>query len=411
MTKKANLLIIALFFLFFISPLHPQEHYDVITSIEVIGLSRTRPHVAIQPLERFLGLERTAFDQNDVFAVIIDMGILDPVSAELIENEDGLILLVTVEEKWSIFPLPLVIASSGEFNAGIFLLDTNAFGMRDMVVLGGMYGSFGWSAMAMYNQTPRSEVLPGWNVFFIYGRQEREAANRNEEIYSRYAVDQLRFSLGFNYLFFDLVTGSLSFSYSDLRLRETDEVLAPPEDGASLLGISPGISMRQSSWDGFFLSQQVISLEYSYNYAISGNSFHQVEFRGIYEQPLFPGFRLNIRSGGVWKSTLEPLFEEGPQKAQVSILPRNYSARHYAGLSLGAEKHLYRARWGTISAQSAWQGVFSHGPVLDSQFDHGPSIGIHFYLSRLALPAMGANIGYNINSGLFQFTFTMGMSF
>ena len=209
----------------------------------------------------------------------------------------------------------------------------------------------------------------------------------------------------------DLVTGSFALSYSNINLRETDNTFNAPENGATLMGFNPGITLRQSNWDGFFLSQQSISFQYGYNYAFFGSSFHQVEFRGVYEQPLLPGFRLSIRSGGVWKSTSEPLFEEGPQKAQVNILPRNFSALHYAGMSLGLEKQLYRVRWGALSAQGAWQAVFSHGPVSDSQFDHGPSIGIVFYLSRLALPAMGGNFAYNINSGLFQFGFSIGISF
>ena len=159
------LVITALFFLFPVSKLLPQDHTGIISSIEVIGLNRTRPHIVTQPLEKFLGLERTAFDQNEVFAVIMDMGILEPISAELVDNEDGLTLLVTVMERWAFFPLPLIIARSGEFNAGIFVLDNNAFGLRDTAVIGGMYGSFGWSAMAMYNYNPRSNGLPGGHIF------------------------------------------------------------------------------------------------------------------------------------------------------------------------------------------------------------------------------------------------------
>ena len=390
--------------------LYPQENIYEITAIEVIGLKRTKPYVAEYPLEKFLGLERSAFDPNEVFAVVKDTGILEPISAELIETEDDLILRVTVLEKWTFFPLPLIIFGSGEANFGLFLLDTNAFGQRDIAAIGGAYGSYGWSAITFYSHTPKRNGLPGWNGMFMYGRQERKDADRDEKIHRRYSTDQLRFSLGLNYLFMELITGSITLSYSDISLKNNDDILNPPNNGATHLSVNPGLSLRNSSWDGFFLSQRSISMIYSYNYAISGSSFHQLEFRGTYEQSLVPGFRLNIRSGGVWKSTSDPLFEEGPQIAQVAILPRNFSARHYAGFSTGLEKHLYKARWGTLSIQGSWQGIFSYGPISDFEFNHGPAGGLNFYLSRLALPAIGGVIAYNINSGLFQLTFNMGMS-
>ena len=377
----------------------------------MVGLQRTKPHTARYPLEKFLGIERSAFDPNEVFAVIKDIGILEPISAELIETEDDLTLHVIVEEKWTIFPLPLVMASSGGTNFGLFFLDLNAFGQRDMAAIGGAYGSFGWSAMAAYNHTPRQNGLPGWNTFFMYGRQEIETTDKDEKIYSKYTADQLRFSLGLNYLFLEFITGYISFSFVDISLQKTDDTFNPPENGATILSFTHGLSLRHRSWDGFFLSQKSISLRYNYNLAFSGSSFHQLELRGTYEQSLIPGFRLNIRSGGVWKSTSDPLFEEGPGKAQISILPRTFSALHYAGFSAGLEKHLYKFRWGTLSVQGSWQGVFSYGSISDFEFNHGPTAELNLYLSRLALPAMGGGIAYNMNSGLFQFSFNIGMSF
>ena len=392
-------------------PLFSAEQIDRITSIEVIGLSRTKPHIAEYPLERFLNLERSDFDENEVFAVIINTGILDPVSAELIESEDGLILMVTVREKWAFFPLPLVLTGSGGTSYGLFLIDSNAFGVRDIVALGGTYSSDGWSAMLMYNHTASSSGLPGWNSMFMYGRQEVNDVDKDEVIHRMYVTDRLRLSVGLNYSFMEFFTGSFAVSFTDISLNNNNNALNPPETGAAYIGINLGASIRQSGWDGFFLSQQSFSLGFNYNHLISGTPFFQADFRGVYEQPLVPGFRLNIRTGGVWKSTSNPLFEEGQQKAQVSILPRNYSALHYAGISIGLEKSLFKTSWGMLSIKGSWQAVLSHGLISDFEFNHGPSCEIQFYLSRLALPAIGGGIAYNMNSGLYQFNFSLGMSF
>ncbi|GHV86110.1 hypothetical protein AGMMS50230_17180 [Spirochaetia bacterium] len=392
-----------------------------ITSIEVIGLKRTKPHVARYPLEQFLGREGADLNLNEVEAAVRNTGILEPVLVELAKAADsgadgGLALRVTVEEKWSIFPVPLVMAGSGETSFGLFLADTNAFGLRDQAVLGGIYGSSGWRAMAMYNLTADRRGLPDFTSLVMYNRRERKDSDREKRIYRQYTADELRLSLGLQYPFTRHLSGSITTSFTSISLARNDPpqvstLVEIPERGAKLLALGPVLTLRYSTWDGFLLSQQSLSLRYSYSFALEGTSLQTVEFQGVYEQSLTPGFRLFVRSGALWKTGEDPLMEEGPQKAQVDILPRQFSARQYAGFSAGLEKYLFKAKYGTLSVLGAWQGVFSRGPISGTEFDHGPSGGIRFYLSRLALPALGAGVAYNMNSGLFQFTFSLGMGF
>jgi hypothetical protein len=389
---------------------------ESITSIEVTGLKRTKPHIARYPLEQFLGQDAETLDFNDVMAAVKDTGVLEPVKVELEETAGGFILRVEVEEKWSFFPFPLVIGGSGGNTFGLFLADTNAFGIRDQAAVGAMYGSSGFLAVAFYNHTPNRKGMPGWTSLFIYNRHEREDADRNEKIHRRYSADELDFSFRLNYPFTDHITGSTGLSFSGTSLRESADALNQPE-GALLIGFSPGFSLRYSSWDGYRLSQRSLSLGYTYNLAISGSSFHQGEFRGIYEQSFIPGFRINLQSGGVWKFSadgdLNPLYEEGPHRAQVDILPRKSSARQYAGFSAGLEKYLVKIKWGTLSVRGSWQCVIAQGPLSDeeAEFSHGPSGGLSFYLSRLAIPALGIGLAYNVSTGIYQFSFNIGTGF
>gem|GEM_PF-817644 len=402
----------AIFAVFCAFPLYSQESFvpsGYISSIEIIGLKRTKNHVAQHPLEKFIGRETLSLDLNEVYAVVKDTGILEIVSAEFIETEEGIVLRLIVKEKWALFPVPLVLAGSGGSNFGFFLVDRNAFGLMDQAVIGGMYGTGGITAVAMYNHAPNQKGQPGWNSLFMYGRREREDQDKDEKTQRLYTTDQLRFSFGLYYPFTEHFTGSVAASFSHISLQK--ENLNPPPDGAILLGFTPGFSLRSSDWDGYLLSQQSLSLTYHYNYALQGTSYHQTELRTVYEKSLVPGFRLAFRGGAVWTPGSDPLNEGGPQKAQVDILPRHFSARHYAGFSAGLEKYLVKFRMGTLSILGSWQGVYYDGPVSGKEFNYGPSGGLRFYLSQIALPAMGANIAYNMNSGLFQFSFYMGMDF
>ena len=412
---------------FCVLPLHSQDSEDsfhrelpgisgTIISIEVTGLKRTKPHIARYPLEKFLGREGSTLDLNEVKAAVKDTEILEPVVVELTETEGGLILRVTVEEKWSLFPVPLVMGGSAGYDFGLFLADTNAFGMRDTAALGGMYGSAGWLLMTMYNHTPNRKGLPGWNGFFMYTRREHEDSDRKEKIHRRYTADALHFSLGLNYPFTGSITGFVSVSFTGISPKKNDNAFNNPEKEVMYLGLTPGFALRFINWDGYLLSQKGFTLRYSYNMGIYGSSFHELEFQGVFEQSLIPGFRFNLRNGTVWKfdssgDLSEPLLEDGPSKAHVDILPRKFSAMQYIGFSAGLEKYLYKNRWGTLSILGSWNCVFSRGPISGFEFDNGPSGGIRVYLSRLAIPALGAGIAYNLNSGLFQFYFSIGMSF
>jgi hypothetical protein len=135
-----------------------------------------------------------------------------------------------------------------------------------------------------------------------------------------------------------------------------------------------------------------------------------LSFRGIFEKSIVPGFRTSIRSGLLWEPLVPVLFESPPSAAEVAILPRSFSARHYAGLSLGLEKYLFTMSFGTCSVLTAWQMVYSHGSILKDQFDYGISGAVFFYMSKLAIPALGVGAAYNIPAEYFQFSFSLGMS-
>jgi outer membrane protein assembly factor BamA len=69
-----------------------------ITAISISGLKRTKPYIVERLLQKFIGRNAADVDINEVIAVIESTGILEPVSVELIDNQDGsgITLLVTI---------------------------------------------------------------------------------------------------------------------------------------------------------------------------------------------------------------------------------------------------------------------------------------------------------------------------
>jgi outer membrane protein assembly factor BamA len=385
-------------------------HSAVISSIEIIGLKRTRPHIARYPLERFLGVAASELDGNAVKAAVIDTGILEPLEVEVIPVDgENAVLRVTVNEKWSIIPFPIFSAQSGGYSGGLFLADANAFGRRDQAAVGGFYGSGGWSLAAFYNATPDRKV-PGWTTAFSYRQDERKDLNSKGETLRRFKNEKLDTRAGIYYSFSEYLIASLDFSYGQVRLLKDADPLARPEDGARYLELAPRLGLRTSKWDGYLLSVKSASLSYKWHWGLQGDSFHQVEFDGVFQHSLVPGFRFNLRGAVLYSPRAPVLFESGPQVSGTGLLPAMYSAQSYGGISAGFEKYLFKFKYGTISALAGWQTVLADGPLSGRESGYGPAGGLSLYLSRLALPGLSFALGYNIKTRLPQFSFNMGMS-
>ncbi|MCL2832039.1 MAG: hypothetical protein FWD78_02615 [Treponema sp.] len=408
----------AVFFILTLTGLQPLQSQQTpnrkITSIEFVGLWRTKPEIAKYPLEKFLGADSSTLDLNEVNAAVRETNVLEPQSIELIDTDSGVILRITVIDKWSIFPIPVVAWGNGGYSLGLFLTDTNFLGIQDMAVLGGSFGTGGWIALAMYSHTPNKKNMPGWNAFLMGGLRNRADTDKFGYLARRYSIYMLRSSFGMQYPFTGYLSAGAAVNFTNIALTANSSPYNPPRSGAMMIGLSPALSLHTSSWDGVLLSRKILSLEYSFQIGLVNPSYHLLSLAAVFQQPFLPGFRMNLRCGASYRTFMDfgtdLLFEDSPSAAQIDILPGSYVARNYAGFSAGLEKSLFTMRWGTLSVQACWQAVFSYGPVSGYDFNNGPSASIQFYLSRLALPAMGFGINYNMNSGMLQYGLNMGVS-
>jgi outer membrane protein assembly factor BamA len=400
--------------LFFRLPFLPAQDIDAppakgITGILVTGLKRTRPQVAQEALRKFIGQDAAHVDLNEVRAAILDTGILEPLNVEILDSEEGALIRAEVRDKWSIFPIPVFFIGSGGFQAGAAFFDANALGLNQKAVVMGMYRSNGWMVYGMYSVPPQGS--PGWTLSGAFSRNEREDQDQEENALRRFNLDSVNTLGALNFRFTGILDFSLHFGYTGQFLRETEDPLRAPDRDAQGLRAGAGFSLKKTGWDGYLLSEKSASLGYTRFFGLDSPSFHSLRFDGTFQQSIFPGFRTDLRSGLLYEPETGTLFESGPGSARVNILPRSFSARHYAGFSLGLEKYLYKFSFGTLSLLAAWQMVYSYGPVLGGQFDQGLATSMSLYLSKLAIPALGMGVAYNLTRKEFQFYFSMGVSF
>ena len=390
------------------------QNENTITSISIVGLKKTKLYVMERYLQKYLGRTESDIDINDVYATIKSTGVLEPISIEIIDNQTGKgkTLLITVREKWTIFPMPYFAINSGNWSVGGVIAETNAFGLMDMVNLGGGYGSDSWSVNLMYMKMPKAVGDFGFTVLGMFmNRNTENTEQTGNDVLRQFNSITLNPKVSVSYKLTELIIAGFDVSYHYVKLTDMDNPVNAPEDGIHALGLSPHFSIRKSRWDGFLISEKSISLGYNYRFIIGADDAQSVSLNCIFSHPIIPGFLATAKAGLLYSTpSVSPFFESMPI-SPVKILSSNYSALNYAAASLGLEKYLFKFSFGTISLAGAYQVVYSDGVFLKHQFDHGPVVTAQMYFSRLAFPALGLGTAYNVDKSFFQLAANFGFSF
>jgi hypothetical protein len=318
-----------------------------------------------------------------------------------------------VRDKWSVFPIPIAGISSGGWNAGGVMIDANAFGVKDTIMAMGLFGGGVITTSVMYINSPDDIGKFGWNVMGFFSLQENENTDQTgRQTLRRYNSMSIHPLVGLSYLLSEHIVPSLSLSYQYVTLRDTENPINDPENGVHGITLSPSVIIRDTStWDGYFLNENQITAKYDLSFIINGGNAHSFSINTAFNHSFIPGFRFTAKGGAFFATpSASPFFELSPSSI-VNILPTSYSARNFAGLSTGLEKYLFKFSQGTVSLSAAYQVVYSHGDLSAHQFDHGPTVMLLMYFSRLALPAVGLGGAYNASKNAWQYAFNVGMSF
>ncbi|GMO24406.1 MAG: hypothetical protein Ta2B_03790 [Termitinemataceae bacterium] len=391
------------------------EQEFIVNKINITGLKRTKMYVAMAPLEKYRGMDSRQIKINDVIAAIEDTGILAIVNAEFVRNETGGTSIdITVHDKWSIFPIPLVFWSSEGFGIGGTFADTNAFGINDKMALALLFTDESWMIHLMYSHTA-AKGMPGFSFNGGYNDSTSEHTDQTgANIYSRYRQRGIDAGIGVTYPVNEILSTSLRLGFDDKWNvdinSESKTGINPPLDGRISLQISPGISFRKANWDGKFLLERGLNAHYSCNIGFDSDTIHSFRLTGIFEHSIVSGFRFFSRAG-LRIATESPLeMENKAQSVNVDILNGSYTARNFAAAAAGFEVALFTLKIGTVSALANYQAVYSQGIKYGGQIDHGFSSGLRLYMRSLAIPAMGLLINYNVDKNYLRTAFSLGMS-
>jgi hypothetical protein len=304
----------------------------------------------------------------------------------------------------SFFPVPLFLAGSSGWMAGLALADMNAFGIRDTFALTGIYSGDSWFVMGMYSHAGVAAVKPGFTLAGSYSRHEFKAANAHGDKLVGMQRSEAGASAGLNYQFTGLWGGRFTLGYS----RNDTETLNRTD---YIITARPRIDIHSNNWDGYLLNQNNAALEYELEAVLGDTVYHRLGLVFNYDRSILSGFRWTAKGGAVWSPEADLFTETAPSSVNVTIMPNDFRATAMTGLYAGLEKAFWRINAGTLAILAAYEVLASHSLSDGDSFDHGVFAGVQFYLRRIAIPAVGLGISYNLVRETTQWSFSIGMRF
>lgn len=385
----------------------------VIEEITFTGLKRTREatvRAIISPIAA--GAPFSDETEEQIIQKLREAGIFNPEIGVKSRIEAGAAYLeVHVEDKWTLFPIPIMSYSGTDsWLAGIMGVESNFLGMQKVLGLGLFTGSDRSSFTSFYTD-PRflgSEV--GLRFGIGAGRGTTGDVDVEEATIREYENEGSRFTLGLMRPFGDYLTLSLGAGYETFTIVNRDAALAPPENTRAVT-LSAGGRWKSLIYDIPYARGLEIEAEYERASGIDAtDDFSKAE--GDFSYGFYPWskhlLKLDLQAG--WGDMpAGSQFRLGGRSGSATLPMGKIAAVEYLNGVASYNLPIRRFPAATLSGKGFFEaGVFA-SDLIDSTLYYGPGFGCELFLNKIALPALGFSVGWNLETGLPQFSLSMGL--
>ncbi|WP_246356966.1 POTRA domain-containing protein [Pyxidicoccus fallax] len=161
----------------------PEPEPEVLTGrierIDIQGNTRTRDSVIRQAMRLGPGDMLTRDDAAELKRRLLNLKLFKSVDVLTRPEGSGVGLQVTVEERWTLLPIPVFSSSEGRWQAGVFAAESNLFGLNKTLVFGGLWGNRGGTVLSMYRDTSIGGSRWTGVVSFLFSKTDRERRIKN----------------------------------------------------------------------------------------------------------------------------------------------------------------------------------------------------------------------------------------
>lgn len=390
-----------------------KEHGDLtITEYRITGLDKTRPSAILREIHTVTGYQLSAFDSYHTINSLKRRNIFSSIELNYIPENNGVVIEIKVHEKWTIIPIPLFTSNGNKLSAGIYVLETNFLGFGNTIFTGGSISTAGNSAILGFVDPAFAGTDVRLNFFLSYKKLVFETGDIEKNIFNKYRSESRLARIDAGYSFPGGINLYISGGYRDSIIDSSYGDAYNTPDSAKIFpaGILLNID-RLAYYEYLYYGLKIDSSWYYGINADDDTNYSYAQYTAQYSFNIFTYHRLTISSSGAYGERPSVMGERISGKTGSMTLPADIiAADRWINGSVSYEYPLLRFSWGAVTVLAFWeQGVFGSGDIELTHY-YGPGCGTLLYLKKIALPAMGFNLGYNIKTRGTEFSFYIGMS-
>jgi len=397
----------------------------VVKKIVFNGLRKTRDSFLQEKYKKYKENTVSQIDMHALETELQQEGIFDEIKINLVsENDEYATIQIDVTEKITFIPLPFAMYSSSGGACGLIVLDTNAFGVKDMFMIGGVLSTSSKMAMASFAK-PSKNGIPGFSIFGSFSKNKPEVYNiENNNVFE---YENLNYGVKFSIIekIGDFHNFALGFDFC--RIKTDDAADSFLTESAKIGNFSLGWNISKSDWNGIFMStigstfSASLGRRFTSDSEIKNNVIQNYATAWTFQKPIFSErFRIVSKiSGSFGKNNVLSNFYE-KNEGSVTILPGEFKTERIAGGYAGFEWAVKKFRFGMLSLYADYEAVYAQDFDISTQmnwfdsdsykFCQGATGGVRFYLSKIAFPAVALGVSYNATEKYWQFAAAMGVS-
>ncbi|MDA3810194.1 MAG: BamA/TamA family outer membrane protein [Spirochaetaceae bacterium] len=411
MKRKTQLIATISLILFCSMNLNSEESNILIKEITLTGLKRTKDNVLLQIIEPVrVGGFYTEDTEDIIIQNLRETGIFVPeieISTDIIGNEAFINILV--KDKWTLIPIPIFSITKGEsWNAGILTIENNLLGFYKTLGLGFFFGSQGWTLLSFYVDPYFFQSDVTFTTSLAAGFDEVTDLRVDESIAREYQTDRLSVSLGAEYPITKRFSFGGALEYDLYLLRDESPSILPDINS---IGINSNIQWKDVFYDIPYEKGLTAQLSATANWDFNSQTFYPV-INSDMQWSFTPWFKhlISLKAMGGWgQMPVQKQFRLGGLDGSRVLPMDKVAADEYVTSAIIYNIPLWMFKGGTISSKFFYEAGYFKSDLIGRTLFHGPGLGLEFFINNLAIPAVGLNLGWNLETGEMQFSAGIGM--
>ncbi len=406
-----NYISMTLLFLLFAAQSAVSE--EIIREIHFIGLKRTRESTALQiirPVEPGQVFDETT--EKTIIQELREAGIFNPeITVESRVTGSDVIIDVYLRDKWTLIPIPIFsFSQNGSWRAGALAIEGNLLGFYKTLGLGLFFGSEGWSLLSFYSDNIFLDTDLKFTASVNLGLNEVVDENVAEETVREYQTDEAGLGFSLEYPFTEKFSLTAGWDYDRSALRPGSTVMMNIPDLNST-GLTARAAWKDLYYDIPYEYGLLTTASYTWNWGLDGTAGYP-EVRGRVNWGIRPAWDhlLLFTARGGWSSSLpvQKQFRLGGFPGTMNLPMDRIAADEYASAAAVYNVPVWHFPGGTLSVKGFYEAGYLQSDLIDRTLFHGPGGGIEIFINNLAIPAIQMNIGWNLETGRYQFSAGIG---